>query len=70
MDHGQNDGLIVNNMNTSLGGKQSKIRPSLIEQETISWSTLTTLKLGGIQHMQFSESETGPYYMDPMTQEL
>jgi len=51
-DRGRNDGLIVNNMNTNWGGKQNKIRSSLIEQEAGYLGPHSPLlKPGEIQHM-------------------
>ena len=58
-------------MNANWGGKQNKIRDTLIEQEKgFLGPHSPILKAGDTQCMGFDETDEGTYYMDPLSHEL
>ncbi len=63
-DQGHPDGLVVGNMQTLWGGKQSHIRDSITEcKEGFLGPYSPKLHPGDTQTMFFSEDDEGPFYL-------
>jgi hypothetical protein len=66
-DRDRTDGLLVGNMRTNWGGKQSRVRDTLIKEEVGYLRPCTpALKAGDNQKMCFQDDDKGPYYMSIM----
>ena len=58
------DGLNVNEMNKGFGGMQNNnMRNTKIEDESHLGEYSPSLRVGDIQHMQFTEGDEGPFWM-------
>ena len=69
-DRQREDGLNVENMSKSYGGKQRVIRPTLIREERgYLGSCNRKLNPGDTQHFIFSETDEGPFWMNPVERE-
>ncbi len=70
-DRGREDGLTVGNMRVNWGGKQSRVRDTLIQDEAGYLGPHSPkLQVGDIQKMVFEEGDDGPYYMNPINRQL
>jgi hypothetical protein len=70
-DRGRTDGLLVGNMRTNWGGKQSRVRDTLIKEEVEYLGPCApALKAGDNQKIGFQEDDEGPYYMSIMNRQL
>jgi hypothetical protein len=68
-DRDREDGLTVGNLRVNWGGKQSRVRDTLIQDEA-GYLGPHSLQVGDIQKMVFEEGDDGPYYMKPINQQL
>ncbi len=58
-------------MKVNWGGKQSRVRDTLIKEQTGYLGPHSPkLQVGETQKMVFQEGDAGPYYMTPINQEL
>jgi hypothetical protein len=70
-DRGQEDGLVVGNMQTLWGGKQNKIRPHEIKEANgYLGPHAPKLQVGDFQQMVFQEVDEGPFYLSPLLRDL
>jgi hypothetical protein len=64
------DGLSSTKCNKNFGGSQPIMRNSVILKEDIkSFPAINKLKVGDTQHMQFSNTDVGPFYMNKKERE-
>jgi hypothetical protein len=69
-DRQREDGLNVENMSNSYGGKQRVIQPILIRKERGYLGSFNCkLNPGNFQHILFSETDAGHFWMNPVEQE-
>ena len=69
-DRQREDGLNVENMSKGYGGKQSKLRPSLIKQVDGYLGPFSRkLSAGDTQTMVFSATDDGPFWMEAAERE-
>ena len=63
-DKQREDGLNVENMSKTFGGKQSKMHLTTIKQEKGYLGPYPhTLQVGDIQHMMFQPEDDGPFWL-------
>jgi hypothetical protein len=69
-DRQREDGLNVENMSKGYGGKQSKLRPSIIKQAD-GYLGLFNQRLneGSVQMMVFCPTDDGPFWMNTVERE-